>query len=123
MAEKKQGKKIAVILLRGLIGMNTDIRDTLRMLNLQKKLSLAIVEDNPVTKGMLQKCKDYITYGEISEETLKELNEKRPTENKFYSMHPPKGGFERKGIKKSFSEKGALGYRGEKINDLIKKMM
>jgi len=123
MAENNQNKKVIAILLRGLIGVNTDIKDTLRMLNLQKKFSASIVEDTLVTKGMLHKCKDYITYGEISAETEKELNEKRPTTKKFYSLHPPRGGFEKNGTKKSFIEKGSLGYRGEKINELVKKML
>ena len=41
----------------------------------------------------------------------------------FFRLHPPKGGFEKAGIKKPFTVKGALGYRGDKINDLIKKML
>lgn len=40
-----------------------------------------------------------------------------------FRLTPPKKGFEREGIKKSFVAGGALGYRGEKINELIKKMM
>ena len=40
-----------------------------------------------------------------------------------FALSPPRGGFERKGIKASFSDKGALGYRADKINDLLKKMM
>lgn len=123
MAEKTQNKKIAVILLRGLIGVGKEVKDTLQMLNLQKKFSATIIEETPVTKGMLHKCKDYVTYGEVSEETIKELNEKRPTKTKYYSLHPPRGGFEKNGTKKSFAEKGSLGNRGEKINDLIKRML
>ena len=40
-----------------------------------------------------------------------------------FRLSPPKKGFERKGIKKSFQEGGAIGYRGKEINALIKKMM
>ena len=42
---------------------------------------------------------------------------------KPFRLNPPRGGFERKGIKVSFNSGGALGYRGEKINSLIKKML
>ncbi|MCW1296306.1 MAG: 50S ribosomal protein L30 [Candidatus Parvarchaeota archaeon] len=42
---------------------------------------------------------------------------------KVFRLKPPSGGFERKGIKVSFKEGGALGYRGEKINVLLKKMI
>ncbi len=120
----KDNGKIAVILLRGTIKANGKVKETLKLLNLQKKNSCVILDDNPVNMGMVKKCKDYVTYGEISTETLEELKKKRGKEKqKHYALHPPIGGFERKGTKKSYSEKGSLGDRGEKINDLIKKMM
>tara|TARA_B100001750_G_C15486282_1_gene588496 strand:+ start:886 stop:1359 length:474 start_codon:yes stop_codon:yes gene_type:complete len=37
-----------------------------------------------------------------------------------FRLHPPRKGYE--GIKRSFNEGGALGYRGEKINQLIRRM-
>ena len=36
-------------------------------------------------------------------------------------MHPPRKGYE--GILRSLSNGGALGYRGEKVNELIKRMI
>jgi large subunit ribosomal protein L30 len=36
------------------------------------------------------------------------------------TMHPPRHGYE--GIKRNYSNGGALGYRGDEINDLIKRM-
>ena len=36
-------------------------------------------------------------------------------------LHPPAKGYE--GIKRSFVEGGALGYRGDKINDLVDRMI
>ena len=44
-------------------------------------------------------------------------------DKKMINLHPPRGGFERKGIKIPFKVGGALGYRGEKISDLIKRML
>ena len=41
----------------------------------------------------------------------------------FFRLNPPAKGFGRKGIKVSFKAKGALGYRADKINDLIKRMI
>jgi large subunit ribosomal protein L30 len=38
-------------------------------------------------------------------------------------MSPPRKGFERKGIKISYSIGGALGDRKEKINELIVRMI
>ena len=37
-----------------------------------------------------------------------------------FRLHPPRKGYE--GIKRSFKEGGALGYRGVKINQLIRRM-
>jgi len=49
---------------------------------------------------------------------LKDLPGVKPV----FRLHPPKKGF--KGtVKKSFSAGGELGYRGEAINDLIRKMI
>jgi len=41
----------------------------------------------------------------------------------FFKLNPPVHGFERKGIKKPFSLGGALGYRKDKIKDLIVRMI
>lgn len=41
----------------------------------------------------------------------------------FFKLKPPEGGFERKGIKHPFSMGGVLGYRKEKINDLLLRMI
>jgi large subunit ribosomal protein L30 len=119
----EQKKYVAAVLLRGLIGLNQDIKDTLRMMNLQKRYSCVVVLDTPSSRGMLQKCKDYLTYGEISEEMIKELDAKRVKQNNHYALHPPRGGLERRGTKVPYASKGALGYRGDKINELIKKMI
>jgi len=47
----------------------------------------------------------------------KQLPEVKPV----FRLAPPVKGYE--GIKRSFKEGGALGYRGKKINDLIWRMM
>ncbi|MGE0793269.1 MAG: uL30 family ribosomal protein [Candidatus Woesearchaeota archaeon] len=121
--------KLAVILIRGLVGTNHDVRETLEYLYLKKKHACSIVEDTPSFRGMLKKVTDFVAYGELNEEVEKLLIEKRQvkradgTAKKFFSLAPPKGGFERKGIKKPFVVGGALGYRGDNINELIKKMI
>jgi hypothetical protein len=63
------------------------------MLNLQKKNACVILEDNLVNRGMLKKCENYITYGEVTEETIKLLQEKRPTANKILLTAPTKRRF------------------------------
>ena len=63
----------AVIRVRGQPDVNYDIEYTMKLLGINKVNHCAIVPENAVTKGMLQKIKDYTTYGEINEETLAKL--------------------------------------------------
>lgn len=129
MVESKTNKKLAIILIRGLIGMRNDAKMTTKLLKLFKKNSCIIVDDNSVMRGMARKLKDYTTYGEINDETYKLLVEKRGKKDKegklknIFNLTPPVKGFERKGTKKPFIVGGALGYRKDKINDLIKRMV
>ena len=115
--------KIAIVRITGGIRLNPDTIDTLSMLNLPKKFSCAVVDDTKTNLGMINKVKDMITFGPVSEETIKLLKKREEKGKSCYRLHPPIGGFERKGTKKSFKQKGALGNRGEKINDLIKRMV
>lgn len=145
---KKKGDKIAIIRVRGLIGIRARIKDTLNMLRLYRKNYCVVVENSPSYLGMIRKVKDYVTWGEIDDNTYKILVEKkgenykgRETDKKgkikyrkfievngkkikpFFRLQPPRKGFGRKGIKVAFSKGGALGYWGEKINNLIKRML
>ena len=65
--------KIAIVQVRGVIGLSQKKKDTLRMLKLPKNHSCVIIESNSSYKGMLIELKDYITWGEINHETFKAL--------------------------------------------------
>ena len=122
MKEKKEKtQELAVVRIRGSMKVNKKIVNTLEMLNLKKVHNCILINNTPTNMGMIKKCKDYITWGEINAET-KKLLEKRK-KKKFFTLAPPKGGFERKGIKLPFTLGGVLGFRGENINILIKKMI
>lgn len=117
-------KKLAAIRVRGFVGIRKTIKDTLNMLRLYRKNYCVILEARPELIGMLKKAKDYITWGEIDDSTLGLLSEKRGEKDKsFFRLNPPRKGFGRKGIKRPFKVGGALGYRGDKINDIIKRMV
>lgn len=109
----------AVIRLRGSVNLNQRIIDTLDMLNLKKVNHCVLVEDNPSNKGMLKKAENWITWGEVSKEMEKLLKEKRGP-GKVYRLSPASKGL--KSIKVHYP-KGDLGYRGDKINDLLKRMI
>lgn len=114
--------KIAVVLIRGLVGTHHDIRKTLESLKLLKKHTCVVIDDTPNMRGMLKVVQDYTTFGEVDEETLKKLQARHHTDN-VYFLAPPVGGFERKGIKKSYTVGGALGDRKEAINALLARMI
>jgi large subunit ribosomal protein L30 len=117
--------KIAVIKVRGTVNARGEIIDTLQMLGLHRKNVMVILEKKDDVLGMVMKVKDYVTYGEIDDAFEKILKEKRPAdyEKGYFRLNSPKGGFERRGIKKAYSIGGAVGYRKGEIVSLIKKMM
>jgi len=67
----------AVIRIRGRVGVRKEIEDTLKMLRVEKVNNCVLVEETPSFKGMLEKVKDYVTWGEIEKETLVSLLKKR----------------------------------------------
>ncbi len=70
-------KTLAVIMVRGGININRRIKDTLKMLNLTKVNHCVFVPETKEYKGMLQKVKDYVTWGEIEPETMVEMIKQR----------------------------------------------
>lgn len=109
----------AVVRIRGGINFSKSIRDTLNMLRLKNVNNCVLIEDNPTMKGMLEKAKDLITWGEVNKETIEKLKKKKG-DKKVFRLSPPSKGY--KSIKKPFP-KGDLGYRGDKINDLLERML
>ena len=83
----------------------------------------ALLEGNKKVGEEFLKKKGFKGFAELAEAImngkigLRELGIK-----KVFRLHPPRKGFERNGIKKSFAEGGALGYRKSAINRLIEKM-
>ena len=140
----------AVIRLRGLTHIKKPVKDTFTMLRLNRKMHCVLINDNPVNKGMIQKVKDWVTWGEIDEEILKKMiakrgrkeGNKRLTEQEVetvfqdiksgkkiketiikpvFRLTPPSGGF-KKSIKNTYP-KGECGFRGKEINTLLKRMI
>lgn len=141
MAEKS--KLLAVIRVRGTVKVRESIAETLDRLRLKKVNNLVLLNsDNSSYAGMIQKCKDFVTFGEIEKETLSKLfsakgvkvdeaslgsllsGEKTLKDLKIempIRMHPPRHGYE--GIKKDYASGGSLGYRSAGINKLITRML
>jgi len=151
----------AVIRVRGSVNVKSEIKDTLKMLRLNRVNHCVLLPKTRSYSGMLQKVKDYVTWGEIKPDTLakmiihrgkligdEKISDSYVKKNSKYKsvisfakavsqeearyqdlkdikpvirLHPPRKGYE--GVKKSFKSGGALGYRGEEINELIERMI
>jgi large subunit ribosomal protein L30 len=141
MVEKN--KLLAVIRVRGRVKVRGSIGETLERLRLSRVNNLVLVSSKSDSYlGMVMKCKDFVTFGEIDKDVLSKLLaakdvdvseeavsqliscEKTAKELKIempLRMHPPRHGYE--GIKKDFKSGGALGYRSSGINELIRRMI
>ncbi len=69
--------KLAVIRVRGRVHVREEIQSTLKLLNLNRVNHCVVVNDTPQYRGMINKAKDYITWGETNKETLTKLLDKR----------------------------------------------
>lgn len=131
------------------------------MLNLRRNNYAVLIDNRPSFLGMLKAAQNFITWGEVSKETVVELLKKRgrlvgnkkltdeyaqrlgfksldelaeaiyackveywklPDVQPYFRLHPPTKGFRGK-VKKGYEMGGELGYRGEKINDLLERML
>ena len=78
MAKKElENKLIAAIRVRGRVNVRESIRNTLERLNLKRVNNLTLIKGTSPTIGMLHKCNDYITYGEVNRDTLAKLFAKK----------------------------------------------
>ena len=139
---------IVAILISGLVDLDSGIKGTLERLRLRKKHACVLIKESPETLGMLRKVQQYVAYGTIDNETLKELLAKRgrlagdkPIDPKnindeltakiekgdlgkikpFFRLQPAKGGFKKKTSR--LYPHGVLGNHGKNISILLRKML
>lgn len=114
---------IAAVRVRGTVDTSKKLEKTLDTLNLDSRNKCVVLEDEESTRGMLEKVKDYITFGEIDDQTLEKLGERRGDDmesNDTVNLSPPSGGF--RNIKKQTGQGGALGERDD-MDELVGKMV
>ncbi len=73
----EEKNKIAVIRIRGQIGIRPELKKTMKLLNLHKKNYCSIISSDKNSIAMVKKVKDYVTFGEIDQETFLKLLEHR----------------------------------------------
>jgi len=115
--------KIAIVRVRGQVRIRHDMVRAMEQLNLRKRHHATIVEESPSVAGQLRKIQNFVTWGPVSEDTVKKMAPRARGDNRWYALPPPRKGYGRKGIKLPFAKGGALGDRGEKINDLLLRMV
>jgi len=92
------------------------------VLNLIKNRGM-LSGDRGITEEYLKSATPYTSIEKLSQAIVdKKINYKEIPEIKpLFRLNPPRRGYE--GIKRSFKNGGALGYRGKEINNLIKRMI
>lgn len=116
---------ICVVRIKGQVGLNKDIKETLYRLKLRRKFAARVFENpSAVEIGMINRVRNLVSFGEISEETHKKLIEirgQKDSEGKlkpFFRLHPPKGGANMK----FHYPKGVLG-ENKNMNELVQRML
>ncbi|MBI5803185.1 uL30 family ribosomal protein [Candidatus Pacearchaeota archaeon] len=137
---------ICIIRIRGEVGLNKNVVETLNRMRLKRKYSCVVLSPTKENLGMIKRVKDYVAYGEISSEIFQELiakrgqliDKKKKVDSKkaieeiingvkyeelnlkpFFRLHPP-----RKGIKsKLYFPRGVLGNHKEHIGKLLVRML
>ena len=66
-----------VVRVRSNVNVERSIRETMDYLNLTKVNHAVIIPENEQYRGMLQKAKDYITWGEATETTVEKMLSER----------------------------------------------
>jgi large subunit ribosomal protein L30 len=152
MASEKKTGHIAVVRVRGRVHVRGTIANTLELLSLRRPNHMVVVPDTPTYKGMIQKAKDYLTWGEIEPALFEQIVEKwgrkagdkrlTKTEAKEFAkkflagettfkaagikscfrLHAPSTGWEKGGVKIHLKLGGAQGNRGKEINALLAEM-
>lgn len=70
-------KRLVVIRIRGRVNVNHEITHTLDMLGLRRPNHAVFIDDRPSFSGMLQKTKDYVTWGEVGFEDVSSILQNR----------------------------------------------
>jgi large subunit ribosomal protein L30 len=78
MAQKTEQRKcIVAVKVRGAISAQREAKETLRMLHLTHTNHAVLIDNRPEFKGMLMRVQSYVTWGEVSKETVALMLQKR----------------------------------------------
>lgn len=115
---------IAIIRIRGQVALDKRVIATLDRLRLRKKYACVAINPTKEQLGMIESVRNFISFGEISDETYKKLVEARGKKDAegnlkpFFALHPPRGGAKTK----LHYPLGILGENKE-MDKLVEKML
>ena len=137
---------ICIIRIRGETKIDGHVKETFDRLRLRRKYSCIVINPNKEQMGMIRKLGDFTAFGEIKKDVFEKLidarwqriNKSKKVDSKkaieelekgkryedlnlkpFFRLHPPRGGIK----SKIHFPKGILGNNGEKINELVLRML
>ncbi|MFY9606182.1 MAG: 50S ribosomal protein L30 [Thermoplasmata archaeon] len=152
---------LAIVRVRGHAKIQHQAVETMDMMKLTRVNHCVVLPQNDTTNGMLQVVKDYVTWGELTHETLARLLFQRGEvvgggrvtdayvkDNSKYAsilslakaidkgeakltdvnglkpvlrLPPPRQGY--RSTRRSYFDRGSLGYRGAEIEKLLDRML
>jgi len=128
------------------VKIDKKIKDTFEKLRLRRKYSCVVLNPSKEQIGMIKKLENFVAFGNINKEVLEKLidargqkiNKSKKIDSKkviedlekgkryedlglkpFFRLHPPRGGIK----SKIHFPRGVLGNHGEKINELVLRML
>jgi large subunit ribosomal protein L30 len=135
-----------MIRIKGQVNIDRDVKETFERLGLGRKYSCIVLNPNKEQAGMMKKLEHFTAFGEIRKDVFEKLIESRGQKidkkkkidakkviediekgkkyrdlnlKPFFRLHPPRGGIN----SKFHFPKGVLGNNGEKINELVLRML
>lgn len=138
---------IAIIRISGMVNVPQKTEETLSRLRLRRKYCLVLINPTPENLKLLKKIRNYVSYGEVSNDLIVKLIKARGKPIKagtkieaekivlqldkkdlqelglkpFFRLHPPRGGIDAK--QHYGTTKNAVLGNNKKISDLIGRML
>ncbi len=113
---------ILVVRISGQVKNKKKDNETLNRLKLRKKFASTLIDsDDLIRIGMVKSVSHMVAYGNVDENFIKDLKDKRSgTVENIFHLHPPVGGFKKSS--KVSTPKGILG-KHEDIVKLVGRML
>lgn len=112
---------IFVVRIAGQVKNKLKDNETMKRLKLNRKFTARLIDEkDAVMMGMVKAVAHKVSYGTVTDDFVKKLNDAREAKEGIYFMHPPRGGFKKNS--KVAAPKGILG-KHQDITKLVERML